>query len=57
MTFQFSVRISYDILEYKTRADIKEEIILDIFPVINFTTCYDPSPPLWDVVDNIMLSL
>ena len=56
MTFQSAVRIIWAILKYKIDADIKEVVILGMSRMFIFTTYYDPSPPLWDVVETSISS-
>ena len=54
VTLKIALHVIYATIKYKTDSDIKEVIILDIFPIFTFTHYYVPSPPLWEVVDNIM---
>ena len=56
VTLHVVIRVIQAILKYKTDAYIKEFIMLDILPMFNFTTYYDPSPTLWEVVANSMSS-
>ena len=55
--YNYDIRFSLDILKYKTEADIKEGIRLGVFPIFNFNTSYELSPPSWEVVVNSMYSL
>ena len=54
MNLQCAAHISSDVSKYKTDDNIKEVIILDVFPMFIFTPYYGPSPPLWELVAKSM---
>ena len=52
VTFQSAVHVCYVVLKYNTGADIREVIWLGISTMFTFTSYYEPSIPLWEVVAN-----
>ena len=52
--FQSAIHVSLAVLKHKTDADIKEGIIIYMFPMFTFTNYYETSPPSREVVENSM---
>ena len=56
VTLQSAVCVRFVVLKHKTDADIKEVILLVIYPIFTFTPYYAISPTSWEVGTNSMSS-